>query len=85
MSLKKKTPLFTVIAIGLFLIAITVWDVYVIVKEGTEASISYWIIDASYKYPMMTWMFGFVPGVLVGHLFWRVRNVDGTDKWGLGE
>ena len=82
MSLKAKTPLVTIAIIGLFILAITIWDVYVILKEGTEASISYWIIQVSYKYPMATWLFGFCPGLLTGHLFWRMRNVPGTEDLG---
>ena len=65
-KIKKLTKLF----VSLGIVAIAVFDVYVIAKGGTEASISHLLITWSYKYPI----FPFSSGVVVGHLFWRVRD-----------
>lgn len=72
MSWQKKTGLF----MGAMLIAVIVYDVYAISGGGTEASISQWIFVASYKYPAMTFAFGF----LCGHLFWRIRDTKASKK-----
>ena len=72
--MKKLTSLF----IGLIIVMIAIYDVFAIMKGGTEESISYVIILWSYEYPAFTFCMGFT----MGHLFWRVRNVKGTDKLG---
>ena len=62
--------LFTTYFIGIVALIAIVWDVLVLVKGGTSASISHTIIVWSYKYPIFT----FAAGVLCGHFFWRVRQ-----------
>lgn len=71
--------------VGILLVVIAVFDGWIMSKGGTEASISHYIITASYKYPVMTFLFGF----LCGHLFWRMRYTpytkeisDSTREWG---
>lgn len=64
----------TVIFILLIAVAITVYDVFAILKGGTESSISMVMIQWAYQYPL----FPFGMGVLVGHLFWRVRDIKGV-------
>jgi hypothetical protein len=72
MDIKKLTVYF----IGLCVLAIIGYDVYAIIKGGTEASISYTIYSWSYKYPIFT----FACGVLAGHFFWRIRDTKGTKQ-----
>jgi len=73
--MQKTTMIFSLI----IFVLIAVYDVFAIYKGGTEASISYLIIVWSYEYPVFT----FATGFLMGHLFWRVRNVGKlSDKQG---
>jgi hypothetical protein len=81
MNWKKVTKIFT---LCLFVV-IAVYDAIAISGGDTEASISHLIIVNSYKYPAMTFLFGFV----CGHLFWRMRYTpetkeisDATREWG---
>jgi len=74
MDIRKKTSLFIV---GFILFAIVIvggYDIYAIIKGGTEATISHMVFEWSYKYPIFTFSCGFFPGVLVGHFFWRIRD-----------
>jgi len=80
MSIKKITQLVTFAIIPLLILLILAYDVYAILVGGTEASISSLIITASYKMPFMTFMIGFLNGVLVGHLFWRMRSNKDTKE-----
>jgi len=68
----------TMIFIGILILAITAWDIFVLVDGGTESSISYVMLSWAYKYPI----FPFIMGLTMGHLFWRVKNVKGTNKLG---
>lgn len=72
--MKKWTQIF----VGGLIAVITIYDVFALIKGGTEASISYLLITWSYKYPMLP----FTMGVLCGHLFWRMRDTEGTRKLG---
>lgn len=69
-----KTVTFYVI--GLTLIALLGYDVFAIIKGGTEASISSVIITWSYKFPLFPFLFG----VLCGHFFWRMRTNKDTKE-----
>lgn len=60
------------IFIGLTIVLIAIVDVILILKGGTSASISYQIIDWSYKYPAFTFLMGFT----MGHLFWKISPTD---------
>jgi hypothetical protein len=60
----------TIIFISATFVSIAIYDVLAISGGGTEASISHTLIVWSYKYPVLTFCFGFV----MGHLFWRVRD-----------
>lgn len=66
MNFKKITSLL----IGIVIVFLSIYDIFAIMKEGTEASISHTIVVWSYKFPAFTFGFGF----LCGHFFWRVRN-----------
>lgn len=72
--MKKLTKLVTYAVIPFLVVAILGYDVYAILKGGTEASISALLIKASYEMPFMVYMIGFGNGVLAGHLFWRLRS-----------
>ena len=58
------------IFIGMVLLAILGFDTYLIIGEGTDASISNQIIEWSYEYPVFTFLMGFA----MGHLFWVISN-----------
>jgi uncharacterized oligopeptide transporter (OPT) family protein len=66
------TMIFTVAVLGIILI----YDGYIMIKGGTEASISYLIITASYSYPLIP----FFGGMIVGHFWWRMRDDEKTRK-----
>lgn len=70
--MKKITSLVIVFTIA----ALVIYDVFAIVKGGTEASISSVIISFSYKMPMASFLAGFV----CGHLFWRMRTNKDTKE-----
>lgn len=59
------------IFIAAVIVMIAVVDVFLIVKGGTGASISFQIIEWSYKYPAFTFLMGFT----MGHLFWKISEV----------
>ena len=67
MDIQKLTKYFIITTFVL----IAVYDVYAWIKGGTAGTISYAMIDWSYKYPI--WPFAM--GIICGHLFWRVRDV----------
>jgi len=64
----------TMIFIGVLIVAIAAWDVFVLVDGGTESSISHVMIVWAYKYPA----FPFVMGFVMGHLFWRMKETSET-------
>lgn len=64
----KKTVIFCIFLV----VAITVFDFYIIAAEGKQASISATIIRWSYEYPSIVFLLGFV----CGHLFWRMKDKD---------
>ena len=74
MKIKKITQIVTLVLIPVIILAILIFDVYAIAEGGTEASISALIINLSYKFPLLTFMIGFLSGLLCGHLFWRMKS-----------
>jgi len=68
MKIQKYTYMF----IGIMIVSITIYDVYAIFVGGTQATISWAMIDWAYKYPL----FPFIMGLLSGHLFWRMPGYD---------
>ena len=62
MNTKKLTKSF----IGATILVIVAFDVYVFQGGGTESTISWTMVEWSYKYPI----FPFSMGVIMGHLFW---------------
>lgn len=59
------------IFIGFVIVSIAIVDTFLIVKGGTEASISHQLITWSYEFPAFTFLMGFA----MGHLFWKIRDV----------
>lgn len=74
MAIKNAAAIF----LGVLIVAVIIFDVYVILKGGTEASISHQIIIWSYQYPAFTFLTGFV----FGHLFWRMPSTSKTKEIG---
>lgn len=64
------TLAFLIIAI----LAVVVFDVFIIIKKGKYYSISAFIIRTSHKYPSVPFLLGFV----CGHLFW---SMDTSEIW----
>lgn len=54
------------------LIAITIFDFYIIAKKGKQASLSAWIIRYSKKFPILP----FLLGIAFGHLTWSMSDFD---------
>lgn len=78
MDIKKKTTIFTIASSAIFALAVIIYDIYAINEGGTEASISFMVFTWSYKYPLFTFMCGFIGGALASHFFWRIRDTKGT-------
>lgn len=66
--MKKLTPIFVI----LLVMAIAIFDVYIINTQGKYESISAYIIRWSHEYPSIPFLIGFV----CGHLFWSMRTTD---------
>lgn len=62
----------TVWFIVLLVVAVAVFDFYIIFKQGKYYSISAYIIRWSHKYPSIPFLLGF----LCGHLFWSMDTAD---------
>lgn len=61
---------YTIAFIIVVLVAIGVYDVFVISASGKQDSISWVIIEWSHEYPSFVFMIGFA----MGHLFWRMKT-----------
>ncbi len=70
MKLKTVTAIFTV---AFVLIALG-YDAYVLIADGTEATISHLIITASKEFTLIPFLFGF----LMGHFYWPLRPTKKT-------
>jgi hypothetical protein len=78
---KYITKIVTVGVIPALILGILIYDVIAILYGGgSEASISSFIISKSYEMPFAVYMIGFFNGILVGHLFWRMRTNEDTLK-----
>ena len=60
----------TVIFILTMVVAIVVFDFYIIAKMGAQESISAYLIRWSHDYPSIPFLLGFTSG----HLFWRMSD-----------
>ena len=78
MNIKAITKKVTFIGIPLIIVLILVFDVFAIMKGGTEASISSLLIASAYKMPFMVYCIGLANGILAGHLFWRMKGNKDT-------
>lgn len=74
MSLAKATQVVMISA----LIILLGYDCVALVKGGTEATISHWMVVSSFKYPLIPFFWGF----LMGHFFWRLRDTKETKELG---
>lgn len=62
----------TVLFIVCTFLAIVIFDIWVIMKNGKQESISAHIIRGSKQYPLLVLLFG----IVLGHLFWSMRTED---------
>jgi type III secretory pathway component EscT len=62
----------TILFILTLVVAIAVFDVYIIFKKGKYESISAHIIRASHRHPSIPFLIGFV----AGHLFWSMDTAS---------
>lgn len=60
------------------IVILSLYDVYAYTEGGTEGTISHVLMTWGYNYPMIP----FAAGVLVGHFWWRIRNVKGYENLG---
>ena len=78
---EKITKKVTFMIIPLIILIILIYDAIAIMKGGgSEASISSLIIKSSYEMPFMVFMIGQFTGILIGHLFWRMKSNEDTKK-----
>jgi hypothetical protein len=82
--MKKITQMVT-LAIVLAVVIILIYDAYAISQGGTEASISSQLIVLSYKQPLVPSLISWFIGLLMGHLFWRMKGNNDTRALGLDE
>ncbi len=73
------------LAIIVMIVVVLIYDAYAISQGGTEASISSQLIVLSYKQPLVPALIGWFIGLLMGHLFWRMKGNDDTRALGLDE
>ena len=66
----------TVIFIAFIVVAIAVFDFYIIAAEGKQESISAYLIRWSHEYPSIPFLLGFT----CAHLFWRMKDKDVNKK-----
>jgi hypothetical protein len=78
--MKNSTKIVTFAIIPLIIVAILIYDVIAIMDSGSGASISSLLITSSYKMPFMVYMIGLFNGILVGHLFWRMKPNEDTKE-----
>jgi len=78
--MKKITKVVTFMIIPIIIITILIYDVYAIMKGGTEASISSLLVTSAYKMPFMVYMIGLFNGILIGHIFWRMKSNKDTKE-----
>lgn len=62
----------TLVFIIVIVLAIAVFDLWIIFKSGKHESISAYIIRGSKTYPLLVLLFG----IVLGHLFWSMRTDD---------
>jgi hypothetical protein len=67
---------YTIIFIVATFVSIAAYDAITIHEGGLETSISHTMIVWSYKYPIFTFLMGFI----MGHLFWRLRDTPETTQ-----
>lgn len=74
----KKRTFIVLIVIAVGFLGVVVYDIIAQVKGGSEATISSMIIKESYDFPFMVYSLGLINGILIGHLFWRMKGNKDT-------
>jgi hypothetical protein len=67
------------------ILAVLFYDIVAIHYGGTEASISSLLIVSAYKMPFLVLCIGLFVGILLGHLFWRMKGNKDTRELGLDD
>lgn len=78
--MKELTKKVTFFVIPALIVLILIYDVWAIIEGGAEASISALLIKSAYEMPFMTYMIGLINGILIGHLFWRMKSNSMTQE-----
>jgi hypothetical protein len=68
----SKAAIALLVFAGLFIVLLG-YDAYLFIDGGTEATISWFLYEASYEKPIMTFLVGNVLGILAGHCFWQMK------------
>lgn len=76
----SETTIFIIVGLIALILAIVVFDVFIIKKKGKQASISAYIIRGSKKYPAFFIPFSALFGFVCGHLFWSMDTFDWATK-----
>lgn len=84
MSWKNRTYIVMALIV-VMVVAVLIYDAVAIHYGGTEASISSIIITMSYKMPFANHILGVIEGILIGHLFWRMKGNKDTRALGLDD
>lgn len=74
------TSTFTWSLTGFVILAIVIYDVYIILKKGKYESISAHIIRGSKKMPLIVFCAGLLSGILLGHLLWSMDSFDYLER-----
>jgi hypothetical protein len=75
----SKAAISVFIGLGVFVL-ILLYDAYLFLSGGTEATISWLIYEASYEKPFMVFCIGNILGILEGHLFWQMKKPNEGEK-----
>lgn len=76
----SETVIFIIVGLVVLVLAIAVFDVWIIKKKGKTASISALIIRGSKKYPALFVPLSALFGFVMGHLFWSMDTFDWAEK-----
>lgn len=63
------TALTVLTIVGLIVIGIIIWDIYLAIDGRPRNTISQSIIDSNKTHPLLGWFIGFLMGALTIHLF----------------
>lgn len=69
MKYYKPTIVFILAMLTVVVVGITVYDVWALIG-GYERTISWTLAEAAFHEPIIPFIFGWVSGLMAGHLFW---------------